>query len=355
MLSKTISVENSSSSGPLVSVVIPAFAAAAYIRQTLDSVFAQKYPRFEVIVVNDGSPDTEQLEAAIAGYGNRVVYLKQENRGPSAARNAGILQAQGEFIAFLDSDDLWFDSYLQRQVEALQEGPGYDFVYSDALLLRDDAPSGQTFMQRSPSRGPVTFDSLLALECVVISSGTVVRRDAIVNAGLFDERFWHCEDFDLWLRIAFGGARMRYQQQVLAHHRLRTGSLSASAQAMRDGRRRVYEKVLATLPLSDSQCSVTTKMLRLWTARIELEKGKQLLLDREYAQARSRLQAANEYFRSRKIGAVIALLGIAPAPARRLYQTYLQALRSRNRKLNRNSLSSVADHADIPSPDVRSL
>jgi glycosyltransferase involved in cell wall biosynthesis len=317
------------SSSPLVSVVIPAYAAAAYIRQTLDSVFRQTYANYEVIVVNDGSPDREQLESALNEYGERVIYIKQENRGPSGARNAAIRRARGEFIAFLDSDDLWFENYLESQLHGLEETPGYDFIYCDAKLMGDGVPSGRTFMQAFPSRGPVNFESLLSLQCIVISSCTVARRESIVKAGLFDEGFRHCEDFDLWLRIAFSGARMRYQPDVLACHRVRQGSLSACAQSMRKGRTDVYRKIAATLPLRDDQRRTATNVLRGLDAVIQWESGKQLLLEGKYSEAVSQLRLANEHFGSGKIRALILLLRVMPAPARWIYHAYSARLNSR--------------------------
>jgi len=92
---------------PLVSVIIPAFNAAGHIVGALESVFAQSFTNYEVILANDGSPDTERLEQVIQPCISRITYLTQENRGPSAARNLGIRHARGEWLAFLDSDDAW--------------------------------------------------------------------------------------------------------------------------------------------------------------------------------------------------------------------------------------------------------
>src|SRR5712671_2294711 len=94
--------EDGAHAAPAVSVIIPAYNSAAYIAETLESVFAQTLADFEVIVINDGSPDTDQLEKVLEHYRERIVYLKQENRGPSAARNIGIRSSRGEFLAFLD-------------------------------------------------------------------------------------------------------------------------------------------------------------------------------------------------------------------------------------------------------------
>src|SRR5215212_5269413 len=109
-------------STPSVSVVIPAYNVAPYIPETLNSVFAQTFTEFEVIVVDDGSPDGEELERALKPYLDRVRYVRQENRGAGAARNRGVREARGEFIAFLDSDDLWMPEYLEKQVRFLREG-----------------------------------------------------------------------------------------------------------------------------------------------------------------------------------------------------------------------------------------
>src|SRR4051812_21258868 len=97
---------------PAVSIIMPAYRAAAYIAAALDSVFAQTFKSYEVIVVNDGSPDTEELERVLEPYRDRIVYIKQENKGVSAARNAAIRVSRAPFIAQLDPDDLWEPEYL---------------------------------------------------------------------------------------------------------------------------------------------------------------------------------------------------------------------------------------------------
>ena len=101
---------------PIVSIVMPVYNAASYIGETLDSVFQQTFTDYEVIVINDGSPDTVKLEQALEPYIGRIRYIKQENLGAGAARNEGLRAAQGEFIAFLDADDLWLPNYLEEQL-----------------------------------------------------------------------------------------------------------------------------------------------------------------------------------------------------------------------------------------------
>src|SRR5882762_5194968 len=186
-----------------VSVIIPAYDTAKYIRETLDSVFTQTFENFEAIVINDGSPDTDELEQSLAPFRERIVYLKQENRGPSGARNTGIRHARGEYLAFLDSDDCWLPDFLASQMKLFIETPSLDVVYSDAQRFGDPATAGKTCMQTSPSNGPATLDSLIRMDCVVVASCTMARRQVVVDAGLFDESFRQCEDYDLWLRILY--------------------------------------------------------------------------------------------------------------------------------------------------------
>ena len=157
-------------SQPQVSVIIPAYNAASFIGDALDSVFNQTYSDYEVILVNDGSPDTAELRQSIAPFSDRLIYIEQENRGPSAARNHAIQRARGEFVAFLDSDDTWLPNYLAAQTQVLTRDSQLDMIYADAWLFGDSSLSGRRFMECSPSRRPVTFESLLRYESSVITS-----------------------------------------------------------------------------------------------------------------------------------------------------------------------------------------
>src|SRR5712691_11630296 len=131
---------------PTVSVIIPAYNVAPYIGETLDSVFAQTFADYEVIVINDGSPDTEELERELARFIDRIRYIKQENRGASAARDAGLRAARGELVAFLDADDLWLPNYLDEQIKFMRERD-CDLVCADAMMFGETPNAGQTYME----------------------------------------------------------------------------------------------------------------------------------------------------------------------------------------------------------------
>ena len=214
---------------PTVSIIIPAYNVASYIGETLDSVFAQTFADYEVIVINDGSPDTEELERVLAHFINRVNYLKQENRGASAARNTGLRAARGEFVAFLDADDLWLPNYLDEQIKFMAERD-CDLVCADAEVFSDSSTEKETYMQSLMAdelrTGDVTFLGLLSAAQSLITSGVVVRRELVLEVGMFDEALRNSQDFDLWLLLARHGTRMAYQRRTLLRYRSRDNSLS---------------------------------------------------------------------------------------------------------------------------------
>ncbi|SRR6266550_51023 len=208
---------------PAVSVVIPAHNAAPWLGDTLRSVLAQTYRDFEVIVVNDGS--TDQTGKVIASFRRNVRCVEQSNHGLPAARNTGIRNASGDWIALLDADDLWLPEKLARQMSLVNEH-GLKWVYCDAYMF-DDA-TGITTSTFSAGRRLPDGDVLrpLFLRNFIGTPTTVIRRDVFDDVGMLDETLVPCgEDWDLWLRIA-----ARYPVGVvrlpLARYRVRRGSMS---------------------------------------------------------------------------------------------------------------------------------
>ncbi|MFN7948958.1 MAG: glycosyltransferase family A protein [Blastocatellia bacterium] len=305
---------------PVVSVVIPAYNCAGFIGETLDSVFAQTFSGYEVIVINDGSPDTPELERVLEPYRERIVYLRQSNRGPGAARNAGIRRARGEYVALIDSDDQWLPQFLSEQLRALQNDPALDLIYADALFFGDSQLAGQTFMSATPSRGPVNFESLLNWQCVVLLSTVVARRQALIDGGLFDEEFYRCEDFALWLRMAHRGMRLGYQPKVLARYRCRPDSLSASSTRMFASEIEVLRLIERTCALSSARHRLLIAAKNRCQAAVDLEQGKQQLLAGDYRSALETLNRAVALRKNLKLRLAVLGLQIAPGLLRRAYK-----------------------------------
>jgi O-antigen/teichoic acid export membrane protein/GT2 family glycosyltransferase len=271
---------------PMVSVIMPAYRVAEFIGMALDSILAQTFSNYEIIVVNDGSPDAAELEVALAAYRERIVYIEQPNAGPSAARNTAIRQARGEFLAFLDADDYWEPQFLARQIAFFKQNPTVDLVYCDGLLVGDSTLAGRTFMELTPSVGEVTFENLLGGNCTVILSGTVARKHAVVEAGLFDEGLRYSEDFDLWLRLAQNGSRLACQAEVLLCKRIHADSLSSDCIGLHQSALGVLAKYKRRTPLSENTLQAMAKQEAKLTSIVQLELGKQRLSQGDFAAAR---------------------------------------------------------------------
>lgn len=305
---------------PTVSVIIPAYESALYIGEALESVFAQSYREFEVVVVNDGSPDTEELERVLAPFAKRIVYRRQPNGGPSSARNTAIREARGEYVAFLDSDDCWHPDFLASQIDFLRPHPELDLVYADATFFGEGEKAGETFMGRHPSAGPVTLESLLRGSCVVLTSSVVARRAALLDAGLFDESLRFHEDFELWLRLLHQGGRIGYQERVLGRRRAHPQSLTARRGDFLRGQLDVLERTKKSFALSPDEVAVIESRSELIQAELALVAGKERLLAGEYRLARGEFQRAAEHFRTPKLRGALLLLRLWPGLLRRVVQ-----------------------------------
>ncbi|MGA2423482.1 MAG: glycosyltransferase family A protein [Terriglobales bacterium] len=297
---------------PKVSVIIPSYKTANLIAACLDSVFTQTYSDFEAIVINDGSPDTPELENVLQPYMDRIVYIKQENKRAAGARNNAIRRARGEFVAFLDSDDTWMPDHLSSQMHLFAEDPAIDLVYCDGILMGDGAQESQ-FMKVCPSTGEATFAALIVERCQIPISTVVARKRTLVDAGLFDEKLARCDDYDMWVRSAFSGARIRYSRKLGARLFVgRPGSLGQSRARMAEGYSIILEKYKRTLPLKDADRAVVEKRAAEIRARYLLEEGKCKLEERQFDKARELIAEANGYLRSSRLS--LAVLGLSVAP-----------------------------------------
>lgn len=218
-----------------ISVIIPAYNRAHTLARALDSVFTQSLPPDEVIVVDDGS--TDNTADLLAGQYPQVRVLRQSNQGVSAARNAGIRAAHGEWIAFLDSDDSWLPQKLEQQSGLIAHNPGPRLCHTEEIWVRRGVRVNA--MKKHAKKGGRIFRDCLPL-CVISPSSTLIRRDLLDESGLFDEDLPACEDYDLWLRICaresvlfvespqitkFGGHEDQLSQKYWGMDRFRVQSL----------------------------------------------------------------------------------------------------------------------------------
>ena len=304
---------------PAVSVIIPAYNTAEYIADAVRSALAQTFTDHEIVVVNDGSPDTEAMEAALAPYRDRIRYVRQQNRGPSAARNLGIETARGRYVALLDSDDTWEPDYLASQLTVLEADPSIAAVYPDAFIVGDHPHAGRKFTEVCPTRGEPTVRRLLTQECHVFI-GVLARRAALARVGLFDAEIRSAEDFDLWLRLLAAGERIVLNPRVLVRFRKRRNSLSADPVFMAENVLRVFDKAASTTRLAPADRAVLDERRRHFRAHLQLSRGKRAFFRLDFGRALAEIEECNRYFKRRKLRLVCALLRRFPAVLLRAYR-----------------------------------
>ncbi|HHP7231495.1 MAG TPA: glycosyltransferase family 2 protein [Xenococcaceae cyanobacterium] len=228
-----------------VSVVIPAYNSMAYLPETVANVLEQTYGDFELIIVNDGS--TDNTEAWIKQLTDpRIKLISQENRGLAGARNTGISKAQGEYIAFIDADDLWHPDKLTQQVKVLDAHPDVGLVYTWVTYISDDGTStGRTV---KPQAEGMIWQQLIAVNQIECGSVAMIRRACFERVGLFDPPLRsYGEDWDMWLRLSLHYA-FKVVREPLVFYRQRANSDSRNCSAMEQGYQKVLAKVKATVP-----------------------------------------------------------------------------------------------------------
>jgi len=182
---------------PRVSVIIPTYNRKAFVLEAVGSVLAQTYGDYELIVVDDGSADG--TGEALKRYEEHLQYLYQENQGVSAARNCGLAHAQGAFIAFLDSDDLWLPKKLELQVAFMDRQTEAQICYTDEIWIRHGKRVNPK--KRHAKYSGWVYPHCLPL-CIISPSSALMRRGLFEQVGAFNPALPVCEDYDLWLRVA---------------------------------------------------------------------------------------------------------------------------------------------------------
>jgi len=214
---------------PRVSVVIPVYNAERFVSETIESIISQTYSSWEVVAVDDGSKDRslEILRGFERRMPEKIRVISQKNSGVSMARNAGIGVSRGEYIAFLDQDDLWMPKKLEKQVPLLDSNRELGLVYSDAYIVWEREGRTRTaFSILKPFRGRV-FERLI-LENFIVVSTAVVRKDAVDRVGAFNHKYRISEDYDLFLRIA-DQFHVDFVDEPLAKYRIHGANVTITA------------------------------------------------------------------------------------------------------------------------------
>ena len=234
-------------SSPLISICIPAYKADRYLATTLASVGNQTYPNWELIVVEDGSHDrAEEIVTNFAATVSQSVrFLRHErNRGLPATRNTGIEAALGNWVALLDSDDLWKPDHLESLVRNLNRDPSAGLVHAGSILFQSETDKILEIRAPSPEMTANFPHSLFVGHYIIQPASVLLRRDLWKKVGGFDPAFRYVEDRDMWLRCARAGARFAYTGEDTCLYRKHTAALSTHAPEMAEAAAAVFDKHL---------------------------------------------------------------------------------------------------------------
>jgi glycosyltransferase involved in cell wall biosynthesis len=218
---------------PKVSVIIPVYNGGEFLSKAMESVIAQTYSDWQIVAVNDGSTDNslEILRMYEHRLPSKIHIVSQKNSGASSARNRGIIESKGEYIAFLDSDDSWLPEKLEKQVEFLESNKELGLVYSDCYIIDNGSNMEEnTYLCRTkPFRGNIFSE--LVYNNFIPTSTVLVRRKVLDKVGLFNPVLRISQDYDLWLRLAEIYS-VDFINQPLAKYRFHNEGISKNVELM---------------------------------------------------------------------------------------------------------------------------
>ncbi|HEX8854562.1 MAG TPA: glycosyltransferase [Thermoleophilaceae bacterium] len=272
---------------PSFSVAIAAYQAEAIVGDAIESALAQTVPAVEVIVCDDGS--TDGTGAAIERFGSRVTHIRKENGGEASAKNAAARAARGDFVVFLDADDLFEPERLAALGELAAHRPDLDILTTDALLELDGRVARRCYDASFPFE--VDDQRRAILERNFLFGLAAVRRSRLREAGGFDEEIPYATDWDLWLRLIMSGARAGMVDEPLARYRI-SGGLSSHRARLFEGRARVIAKALEREHLEPHERRAAEHALAEQRKRAALEGAREALVERRPDARRRSLDVA---------------------------------------------------------------
>jgi hypothetical protein len=299
---------------PTFSVVIATYQSAKTVGDAVASALEQTLPPLEVIVCDDGS--TDATEQALSPYRGRIVLLRQANGGEAAAKNAGILASQGDYVAVLDADDLFLPNRLEALASAACARPDLDILTTDAYL----EVAGQTMKRcyQGGMRFAVDDQRRGILERNFIFGQVAVRRSRLLEVGGFDEALRWATDWDCWIRMIFTGSQAGLVDEPLGRYRLSSGSLSAQRARLIGGRVQVLEKALRRPDLAPAEHHVAARSLAENCRLLTLLRAREALVEATPGARRLLLDVAlgSGFGLRTRAKALVAIL--APASCRKL-------------------------------------
>lgn len=277
------------SDSALVSIIVPIYNASRFIDNVMGSIAQQDYENYEVIFIDDGSAD-DSVRKIEAYNSSKVKIFSKENEGPAKARNFGIVHASGKFVAFHDADDAWHRSKLSKQVALFQMRPSLGLVFSNAHYVAMD--SGKVLGESIPSGldAKNITKALMTRGCFILTSSVVIRRDALLAVGMFDDSLIFAEDWDLFFRIS-EGYEVDYVREVLLEQRAHRGSIT-SDESKRQRRIQDERRVVDKMYSSASLYCLTEKDKKKMLQKLLLFNAERCLFDGNRALMRKYLNDA---------------------------------------------------------------
>ena len=277
-------VDPPSSDNPLVSVVLTTYNRKELLGRALRSVCAQTHAPDEIIVCDDGS--TDGTEHTLSIEFPSVIWLKQENQGVSSARNLGIRNSRGSWIALLDSDDEWKPEKLERQITCITSNPGLQASHTDEEWIRN---GNQVTPPKFLDKSPLDLFVRSLRRCLICPSSILIQREVFSDIGFFDESLTVCEDYDFWLRLLLLTEPTLVDQKLVIKHGGHPDQLSTSTWGMDRFRVKSLEKLLENRKLPDK------RRHEVWKALLE----KCEILENGFTK-RKKLNEAMEYSRKKE-------------------------------------------------------
>jgi glycosyltransferase involved in cell wall biosynthesis len=304
---------------PTVTVIIPTHNDGAFIEEALESVLNQTFRDFDIIVVNDGS--TDDTEQRLANYRGRIMYQYQECRGPAASRNWAVRATRSPLVAFLDADDLWLPSKLEKQVRFAQANPSFGIITTDVEWFNEYGVANSSLKSRYDISNGFVLEQLI-FQNWISTSAAMVRRECFGRAGWFDEdRGVFGEDWMMWVQIA-AQYHVQFLDEVLTRRRVRPNSFEQrNAEAQFQNLFRNLEKLRSTIP----QLSIRPELFREAAYRICLARGKEDLRLLNTAGARNKFRRAVGYFPFHPQPWIFFIASLLPTRLLRLAKRALRA------------------------------